>query len=201
MNQAMRALFVLALVLTWSAPSWVSAQTGTGTSGTTNQTGTAGMGTTATVGTTTDGTDVTLRIGQRYRGPELQFNGQPEMVPVTGASRVYWAKESDYDLYRSGTYWYYNYNGDWYRARTYSGPYTFVSYRSVPRAVYSVPTQYRRHWTEYRDVHYRATTNASSSHRSRHHRSRAHRASAQIHQRTTTRTTTHTTTHTSGGGY
>jgi len=30
----------------------------------------------------------------------------------------------------------------------------FVGYRSVPRDVYSVPTGYRRTWTDYRDQHY-----------------------------------------------
>ncbi|HMI32357.1 MAG TPA: hypothetical protein VK527_11525 [Candidatus Limnocylindrales bacterium] len=98
------------------------------------------------------GASITLRIGDRYRGPNLGFNDQPAVVRVPGRG-VYYVQDSDYDVYRSGNYWYMNYNGDWYRAGSYRGPWIFVGYRSVPRDVYTVPTQYRR-WQEYRDQHY-----------------------------------------------
>jgi hypothetical protein len=95
----------------------------------------------------------TLRIGDRYNGPRLGFYEQPSMIRVPG-TRVFYTHDSDLDVYRYGNYWYMNYNGDWYRAASYRGPWMFVGYRSVPREVYTVPSGYRRHWTDYRDVHY-----------------------------------------------
>ncbi len=91
---------------------------------------------------------VNLRIGDPYRGPDVVFVHEPDIVLVP-ASRVYYVRNCDYDLYRYGSYWYYQYDGGWYRARSHRGPFVFISYRSVPRAVYTVPVKYRRHWREF----------------------------------------------------
>jgi len=104
----------------------------------------------------------TLRIGDRYRGPNLGFYDMPNMVRVRGTGGLYYVQDSDYDVYRYANYWYLNYNGDWYRASSYRGPWVFVGYRSVPRVVYTVPTEYRRRWTDYRDRHYNWGTTVSS---------------------------------------
>ena len=45
--------------------------------------------------------------------------------------------------------WYYNYDGGWYRARRYNGPFAYVGYRSVPHEIAYVPVRYRRHWRAY----------------------------------------------------
>ena len=100
------------------------------------------------------GISINLHIGDRYRGPDLGFTSEPSLVAVQGDDGVYYAQDSDYDVYRYSNMWYMNYNGDWYRASNYSGPWLFVGYQSVPRNVYSVPTQYRRRWSNYRDTHY-----------------------------------------------
>jgi hypothetical protein len=101
----------------------------------------------------TRGSSFTLRIGQRYNGPDLGFYDTPSLVRVPGRG-VYYVQDSDNDVYRYGNYWYLNYNGDWYRASGYRGPWIFVGYRSVPSDVYSVPTQYRHRWSDYHDQHY-----------------------------------------------
>src|SRR3989442_551878 len=100
------------------------------------------------------GASVTLRIGDRYRGPDLGFYGEPNVVTVPGRVGVYYVQDSDNDVYRYGNTWYMNYNGDWYRASSYNGPWVFVGYRSVPQTIYTVPTRYRRNWRDYRDAHY-----------------------------------------------
>lgn len=107
-----------------------------------------------TVGTRGRMGGVTLRIGSRYDGPDLGLYGEPELEVVPGGRGVYYVRDASSDVYRYGNNWYMNYNGDWYRASSYDGQYTFVGYRSVPRDVYSVPAGYRRTWTDYRDVHY-----------------------------------------------
>jgi len=100
------------------------------------------------------GTSFTLRLGDRYRGADLGFNGEPAVYPVRGRSGVYYIRDTNNDVYRFGNSWYMNYNGDWYRSSSYRGPWIFVGYRSVPRDVYTVPLQYRRTWRNYRDRHY-----------------------------------------------
>jgi len=90
---------------------------------------------------------INLRVGDPYRGPRLVFREEPDVVVVPG-SRVYYVRDYDYDIYRYGSYWYYNYDGGWYRARRYDGPYVYIGYPSVPHAVVYVPVKYRRHWRE-----------------------------------------------------
>ena len=83
----------------------------------------------------------------------ISFDTEPDVMVVPGGRGVYYVQDSDADLYRYGSNWYMNYNGDWYRSGSYNGPWVFVGYRSVPRDVYSVPTGYRR-WSDMRDQHY-----------------------------------------------
>jgi hypothetical protein len=90
---------------------------------------------------------INLRVGDPYRGPRLVFQSEPTVVLVPG-SRVYYVRDYDYDVYRYGSYWYYNYDGGWYRARRYGGPYAYIGYQSVPHSVAYVPVKYRRHWRE-----------------------------------------------------
>ncbi|HXF59338.1 MAG TPA: hypothetical protein VN539_05910 [Candidatus Saccharimonadales bacterium] len=98
---------------------------------------------------------INLRIGDPYRGPRLVFHDEPDVVVVPG-TRVYYVRDYDYDIYRYGSYWYYTYDGGWYRARRYNGPFTYVGYNSVPRAVTYVPVRYRRHWRDNGPPHGRA---------------------------------------------
>ena len=103
-----------------------------------------------------------LQIGDRYRGPDLYFRDEPRVVVVPG-TRVYYMSDYDYDIYRYGRYWYYNYDGGWYRSRSYRGPWIFVGYRTVPREISYVPYRYRRHWRDFRDdTRYGSYRNRSS---------------------------------------
>jgi len=88
---------------------------------------------------------INLRLGDPYRGPQLVFQSEPDIVVVPG-TRVYYVRDYDYDIYRYGSYWYYNYDGGWYRSRRYDGHFTYVGPREVPRSVVYVPVRYRRHW-------------------------------------------------------
>lgn len=95
---------------------------------------------------------VSVHIGDPYRGASFHFRSEPDVILIP-SSRVYYVDdydEYDYgydgDLYRFGGMWYLIDDGYWYQARSYRGPFIHVSFRSVPRAVYSVPTRYRRSW-------------------------------------------------------
>ncbi len=92
---------------------------------------------------------VDLHFGDPYRGPRVVFEDEPDIVVIPG-TRVYRVLDDDYDIYRCGRYWYYNYDDDWYRARSYRGPWFYVGYRGVPRQVGYAPFYYHRHWREFR---------------------------------------------------
>ena len=85
-------------------------------------------------------------VGQTYSGPAITFSTQPTIETVPG-SEVSYIKDTDYDMYRVGSDWYMNYNGNWYRASNYTGPYVVVETTTVPTAVISVPVNYRKHWS------------------------------------------------------
>ncbi len=89
--------------------------------------------------------NVGIRFGDRYEGDHLRFRSRPRMAAVPG-TRVIYVRDSDRDVYRYGRYYYGYDGGRWYRSSTYRGPWIYVHGRVVPRAVYSVPANYRRHW-------------------------------------------------------
>jgi hypothetical protein len=86
-----------------------------------------------------------IRLGDRYHGDHLRFRARPRKVTVPG-SRVTYVRGSERDVYRYGRYYYGYDGGRWYRSSTYQGPWFHVRGRIVPRAVYSVPANYRKDW-------------------------------------------------------
>ncbi|HLQ67678.1 MAG TPA: hypothetical protein VK123_10665 [Candidatus Limnocylindrales bacterium] len=88
---------------------------------------------------------VSLRIGDRYQGDQLVFRERPQME-VVPRTHVYYINNGNADVYRYGGFYYANDSGRWYRARNYRGPWIYVRARAVPRAIYAVPTDYRRGW-------------------------------------------------------
>jgi len=115
--------------------------TGTGTdmNGSYGQPGVTGNGVTGT------GTG-RMRVGDPYNGPAVNFSTTPDIAVIPG-TQISYIRNGDYDMYRSGTDWYYRYDGKWYRGTSYSGPFTYVTTTSVPRGIRTVPAKYRHHWT------------------------------------------------------
>jgi len=114
---------------------------------------------------------INMRVGDPYRGPSLEFRHEPDVVLVPD-TRVYYVRDYDYDIYRYGSYWYFTYDGGWYRARRYNGRYVYIGYESVPRAVVMVPVKYRKHWREPRGNaygHYKDARNDKGHGRGRGH--------------------------------
>lgn len=71
--------------------------------------------------------------------------GEPhvKLVPATTVYVV--LDECADDVFRYGGYWYVFHDGRWFRARRYSGPFTAVDVRWVPRPVINLPGAYWRH--------------------------------------------------------
>ena len=88
---------------------------------------------------------ISLRVGDPYPRGELVFRDEPDVVMVPD-SRVYYVRNSNYDLFRYGRYWYLCDDGVWFRARGYRGPFRHIAFTSVPRAVVGVPEKHWRHW-------------------------------------------------------
>jgi hypothetical protein len=91
------------------------------------------------------GTSVSIQVGDSYSGGSIVFRSEPDVVLVP-ATKVYYVRDYDSDLYRYGRYWYFVEGGYWYRARSWRGPFVHVHVNSVPRSVRTVPVNYRRNW-------------------------------------------------------
>jgi hypothetical protein len=90
----------------------------------------------------------TVRVGDRYTGPVLDFHVAPRMAAIPG-TRVYYVNDNNFngDLYRVGGYWYYVDDGNWYRASSWRGPFLNIRETNVPADVYRVPSRYRMSWS------------------------------------------------------
>ncbi len=88
---------------------------------------------------------VHIQIGDPYRGASIVFHDEPDVVLVP-ATKVYYVRDYDHDMYRYGRYWYFIEDGYWYRARSWRGPFIHIGISSVPRSIRTVPVSYRRHW-------------------------------------------------------
>jgi len=152
--------------------------TGTGTdmNGSYGQPGVAGNGVTGT------GTG-SMRVGDPYNGPAVNFSGTPDIAVIPGTQLSY-IRNGDYDMYRSGTDWYYRYDGKWYRGSSYNGPFTYVTTTSVPRGIRTVPAKYRHHWTSASSTSSRTSVSGT---RSRN----ASASKARVKSRHKTRTTSY----------
>lgn len=96
----------------------------------------------ATAGTSLD---INLHVGDPYPGGQLVFRDEPDIIVVPD-TRVYYVRNSRYDLFRYGRYWYLCDDGVWFRARGYRGPFRHISFTTVPRAVVAVPAEHWHHW-------------------------------------------------------
>ena len=90
-------------------------------------------------------TETRIRVGDPYRGVALDFHDEPA-VALIPATKVYYVRDRQCDLYRYGRFWYFAENGRWFRARSWQGPFIHLHSSSVPRSVRNVPLNYRRQW-------------------------------------------------------
>ena len=91
----------------------------------------------------------TVRVGDPYPGPVLDFDVAPRMTLIPN-TRVYYVNDNNFsgDLYRVGGYWYYvDDSGSWFRASSWRGPFLNIRESSVPVDVYRIPNRYRMSWS------------------------------------------------------
>jgi len=103
--------------------------------------------------------------------PAIVFDHEPRVVVVPRTDVYYVPDVSGYDMFRYGSWWYVNRDGYWYRARHYSGPFSFVPYDRVPNRVIGVPKHYHRHPVRpHRHRHVRDRHDHDRGHHRRHDR-------------------------------
>lgn len=85
------------------------------------------------------GVDVSISISVP---PPLVFEGPPELVVVPGGGGYVYMVPDMLGIYFYGGYWYRIHDGRWFRARLYSGPWSYIVRSRVPRYVVGVPPDY-----------------------------------------------------------
>ncbi len=101
------------------------------------------LGVLVTLGGTKDataGVHVGITIGLP---PPFVIPAPPEVVVIPG-TYVYMVPGIDVDVLFYGGYWYRPYEGRWYWASSYNGPWAYIDIGRVPRAVLTLPPDYRR---------------------------------------------------------
>ena len=89
----------------------------------------------------------TIHVGDPYRGT-ITFRSAPDMVMIPNTNVYTVRGNAGYDLYRYDGQWYLVDQGNWYRASSWNGPFTYVAWNSIPYQISSVPTGYRRTWND-----------------------------------------------------
>jgi hypothetical protein len=85
--------------------------------------------------------EVNVTVGVNL--PPVVIPGPPEVVFIPG-TYVYYIPDINVDIFFYHGWWYRPYEGRWYRARVYNGPWGFVAPGRVPHVMLTVPPDFRR---------------------------------------------------------
>lgn len=86
---------------------------------------------------------VHVNVGINVGPPAYVFSAPPAVAYIPG-TYVYYAPDANVDVLFYGGYWYRPYEGGWYRARGYNGPWVFIDAGRVPPPLVQLPPDYRR---------------------------------------------------------
>lgn len=87
---------------------------------------------------------VNFSIGINVGPPGYVFHAPPPVVPIPRAY-VYYVPDVAVDVFYYRGQWYRPYEGGWYSARHYNGPWVYVYPKKVPGALLALPSNYRHH--------------------------------------------------------
>ena len=74
--------------------------------------------------------------------PPIVFEAPPRLVIVPGVPRVYYAPDVSVNFFSYGGRYYTYDDGNWFVARDYGGPWSYVAPRYVPQPILVVPHRY-----------------------------------------------------------
>lgn len=88
--------------------------------------------------------DARVNVNIGINIPAYTFAAPPSVVVIPG-TYVYVVPDIDVDIFFYHGYWYRPYEGRWFRARGYNGPWVFVAPARVPRVLIELSPDYRHH--------------------------------------------------------
>lgn len=83
--------------------------------------------------------DITIAL------PPVVFSSPPPLVVIPG-TYAYFAPGADADILFYQGYWYRPYEGRWFRAAAYNGPWVGIAVDSVPPVLLEIPPDFRHVW-------------------------------------------------------
>jgi hypothetical protein len=95
-----------------------------------------------------------VSVGVGINLPAYRFAAPPPMVVIPG-TYAYFAPEATVDIVFYQGYWYRPYEGRWFRARAYNGPWGILAPARVPRVLIDLPPDYRHAYREHPRIGYR----------------------------------------------
>lgn len=94
-----------------------------------------------------------VSVGVGINLPAYTFEAEPELVVIPG-TYAYTVPDAGVDIVFYQGFWYRPFEGRWYRARGYNGPWGFVERRRVPGFFHRLPPDYRHHHPGYDRIRY-----------------------------------------------
>ncbi|MGD1074809.1 MAG: hypothetical protein ABR903_01830, partial [Thermodesulfovibrionales bacterium] len=94
-----------------------------------------------------------VEVGRGIHIPAYTFPAPPPLMVIPG-TYVCFVPDIEADILFYHVSWYRPYEGRWYRARFFNGPWTFVSSARVPRVLMELPQDYRHAPPGYRRIPY-----------------------------------------------
>ncbi len=83
---------------------------------------------------------VSINIGVSL--PPLVISAPPVVAVIPGTD-AYFCPDVAADVFFYDGYWYRSYEGNWYSAVSYNGPWVYLAVTSVPTVFFQLPTDYR----------------------------------------------------------
>ncbi len=99
------------------------------------------------------GAGVHVNVGINLAPPPLVIAAPPAVVPIPG-TYAYYAPDVQAEILFYGGYWYRPYEGRWFRARSYNGPWGVVVTERVPTVLLHLPPDYRHGRAMYGPIPY-----------------------------------------------
>jgi hypothetical protein len=98
--------------------------------------------------------EVKINVGINVPPPPPLVIPAPPPVVVIPHTYVYFPPEVKAEILFYHGYWYRPYEGHWYRARGYNGPWGYLAPASVPRVLIELPPDYRHVYPGHRPIPY-----------------------------------------------
>ena len=85
--------------------------------------------------------EVNVQVGIGLPLPSVVISVPPAVVCIPD-TRVYYAPDVGIDIFFYSGHWYRPYEGGWYRATYYNGPWAYLPSQRVPTALVHLPANY-----------------------------------------------------------